>query len=264
MDPVGRFSISAHALYARLGTAQSPLLLDVRSAPTFDADRVMIVGALRRPPDTLEQWAPALPRGKAIVVYCGDGLEISAAIAARLNAAGHDVRYLEGGMGAWLGAGLAQRFRRPETKAWVTRERPKIDRIACPWLVRRFIDPDAQFLYVPVAEVRDVASQAGAIPYDIGGAEFGHVGEHCSFDAFLRIYGIRDPVLDHLALIVRGADTGRLELTPQSPGLLALSHGLSANYADDHAMLEHGMILYDALYAWCRNQEHAATEPSSV
>lgn len=264
MDPVSRFSISPLELYAQLGTAQSPLLLDVRPAPRFDADRAMIVGALRRAPEALERWAPALPRERAIVVYCGDGIENSGAVTARLREIGCDARYLEGGIAAWIDARLPQRFRKPEAGAWVTRERPKIDRIACPWLIRRFIDPGARFLYVPAAEVRDVASQTGAIPYDIQGAEFGHVGDQCSFDAFLRIFGIRDPTLNHLALIVRGADTGRPELTPQSPGLLALSHGLSANYGDDHAMLEHGMILYDALYAWCRRQANAANQPSTV
>jgi hypothetical protein len=134
----------------------------------------------------------------------------------------------------------------------VTRERPKVDRIACPWLIRRFVDPEATFLYVPSAQVRDIAQRHGAIPYDIDGAEFGHVGERCSFDAFIRIFAIADAALDRLALIVRGADTGRPDLTPQSPGLLALSQGLSATIPDDHAMLAAGMPVYDALYAWCR------------
>ncbi|MBI5910837.1 MAG: chromate resistance protein [Betaproteobacteria bacterium] len=135
---------------------------------------------------------------------------------------------------------------------WVTRERPKIDRIACPWLIRRFIDPRAQFLYVPSAEVRAVAKAEQAIPYDVPEVQFSHRGELCSFDAFLADFGLDDPALADLALIVRGADTGKLELTPQSPGLLAVSLGLSLNYPDDHAMLEHGMVVYDALYAWIR------------
>jgi hypothetical protein len=136
---------------------------------------------------------------------------------------------------------------------WVTRERPKIDRIACPWLIRRFIDPAAEFLYVPTERVLAVAAETGAIACDIPGAEpFSHDGELCSFDAFLTIFGIADPALDRLARIVRGADTGRPDLTPQSGGLLAISLGLSANFPDDHAMLAHGMTVYDALYAWCR------------
>ena len=135
---------------------------------------------------------------------------------------------------------------------WVTRERPKIDRIACPWLIRRFIDPRAEFLYVPSDQVRAVAAAEQAIPYDVPDVQFSHRGERCSFDAFLADFAIDDPALADLALIVRGADTGKPELTPQSAGLLAISLGLSVNYPDDHAMLEQGMVVYDALYAWVR------------
>jgi hypothetical protein len=136
---------------------------------------------------------------------------------------------------------------------WVTRERPKIDRIACPWLIERFIDQAPEFLYVPADKVLKTAEQTGAIPYDIPGVEMTHVGELCSFDAFLSKYDLREPALQQLALIVRGADTSRLELTPQSAGLYALSLGLSQNFNDDHEMLAHGMVMYDALYAWCKN-----------
>jgi hypothetical protein len=136
---------------------------------------------------------------------------------------------------------------------WVTRERPKIDRIACPWLIARFIDPDPEFLYVPANEVLAVAEAQDATAYDIPGVEFSHLGELCSFDAFLAKYELADPALPQLALIVRGADTSRLDLTPQSAGLFAISLGLSATYADDHEMLAHGMVMYDALYAWCRS-----------
>ena len=136
---------------------------------------------------------------------------------------------------------------------WVTRERPKIDRIACPWLVARFIDSGAQFLYVPPGDVLRVAREQDAIPYDIPGVELSHVGDLCSFDAFLKKYAIEDPALSALAPIVRGADTARLDLAPQSAGLYAISLGLSATFADDHQMLGHGMVLYDALYAWCKS-----------
>lgn len=136
---------------------------------------------------------------------------------------------------------------------WVTRERPKIDRIACPWLIARFIDPQAEFLYVPADQVLQVASESGATPYDMPGVEMGHVGELCSFDAFLAKYNFRDPALQRLAAIVRGADTGKPELTPQSHGLLAVSLGLSRNFSNDHEMLQHGMVIYDALYAWCQS-----------
>jgi len=136
---------------------------------------------------------------------------------------------------------------------WVTRERPKIDRIACPWLIARFIDKEAEFLYVPADEVLKVAAETGATPYDIPDVEMSHVGELCSFDAFLWKYKLTDAALQQLAEIVRGADTGHPELTPQSPGLLAFSLGLSRIFPDDHEMLKQGMIFYDALYAWCRD-----------
>ncbi len=134
---------------------------------------------------------------------------------------------------------------------WVTRERPKIDRIACPWLICRFIDATAEFLYVPAERVIGVARETGAIPYDVPGVALSHVGALCSFDAFLARYDLTDKGLHQLALIVRGADTSRLDLTPQSAGLYALSLGLSDLFSDDHEMLRHGMVMYDALYAWC-------------
>jgi hypothetical protein len=135
---------------------------------------------------------------------------------------------------------------------WITRERPKIDRIACPWLIARFIDEKPEFLFVPAQDVMSEAERTGAIPYDVPGVELTHVGEQCSFDAFLARYGLHDPALEQLAQIVRGADTSRLDLTPQSAGLYALSLGLSRNFDDDHEMLRHGVVMYDALYAWCR------------
>ena len=136
---------------------------------------------------------------------------------------------------------------------WVSRDRPKIDRIACPWLIARFIDDAAEFLYVPSTQVLETAQRTGAIPYDIPGVEMTHVGDHCSFDAFITKYQLTEPALHHLALIVRGADTSRLDLTPQSAGLYAMSLGLSKIFTDDHEMLRHGMVMYDALYAWCKS-----------
>jgi hypothetical protein len=136
---------------------------------------------------------------------------------------------------------------------WVTRERPKIDRIACPWLIARFIDKEPEFLYVPANQVLKVAAETGAVPYDVPGVEMTHVGELCSFDAFIGKHELKDPALDQLAAIVRGADTSRLDLTPQSAGLYAISLGLSHRYADDHEMLKHGLVMYDALYAWCQS-----------
>ena len=137
---------------------------------------------------------------------------------------------------------------------WVTRERPKIDRIACPWLIARFIDKDPEFLYVPGDQVLKVAADTGAVPYDVPGVEMTHVGDQCSFDAFIKKHQLDEPALQQLASIVRGADTSRPDLTPQSAGLYAISLGLSHNYADDHEMLRHGLVMYDALYAWCQSQ----------
>jgi len=134
---------------------------------------------------------------------------------------------------------------------WVTRARPKIDRIACPWLIARFIDAQAEFLYVPATEVLDVARLAPATPFDVPGVELTHRGERCSFDAFIEKFGLADPALARLAVIVRGADTDRLDLAPQCAGLLAVSLGLGRNFSDDHALLAQGMVVYDALYAWC-------------
>lgn len=138
---------------------------------------------------------------------------------------------------------------------WVTRERPKIDRIACPWLVARYIDKAPEFLYVRANEVLPVARKTGAIPYDVPGVELSHVGDLCSFDAFLKKYDLADPALHELAVIVRGADTSRLDLAPTSAGLYALSVGLSYRFADDHEMLKYGMVMYDALYAWCQHRQ---------
>ena len=151
---------------------------------------------------------------------------------------------------------------------WITRERPKIDRIACPWLIRRLIEPDAEFSYVPTERVFEVAAQTSAIPYDIPGAEpFSHDGELCSFDAFIKHFKLSDPALNRLAIIVRGADTARPDLAPQAAGLHAISLGLSANIPDDQAMLEQGMVIYDALYTWCRDlseEMHNWTPPAST
>jgi hypothetical protein len=136
---------------------------------------------------------------------------------------------------------------------WITRERPKIDRIACPWLILRFVDPKAEFLYVPTADVFRVAGETGAIPFDVEGVELSHEGPLCSFDAILRKYQLTDPALQDIAIIVRGADTARLDLAPQAAGLLAISLGLSHNFRDDHEQLKHGLVVYDALYAWSKH-----------
>ncbi|HEY3432601.1 MAG TPA: chromate resistance protein ChrB domain-containing protein [Rhodocyclaceae bacterium] len=134
---------------------------------------------------------------------------------------------------------------------WITRARPKIDRIACPWLVARFIDPSPEFIYAPAEDVIEIAAETGAIPFDVPGAELDHDGGLCSFDAFIKEYKLQDKALDRLALIVRAADCGQPTLAKEAAGLLAISRGLSLNFEDDHEMLKHGMVIYDALYAWC-------------
>ena len=259
--------ISPDDLALRLGRADAPLLLDVRRAAAYDAAPRVIAGALRVAPDALADALGALPRGRSVVTYCVHGHEVSQNAARTLIDAGFDATFLEGGISAWQSAGLSamDKLADPALPAapgmptrWITRARPKIDRIACPWLIRRFIDPGAQFLYVPSAEVMDVARREDAVPYDVPGVRFAHRGERCSFDALIEDCGLDDPALADLAAIVRGADTGKPELTPQSPGLLAVSLGLSINFPDDHAMLEQGMVVYDALYAWVRSTRAAA------
>jgi rhodanese-related sulfurtransferase len=248
-------SISTNDLYMQIGTARAPIVVDVRrDAPDSGTSR-MILSAFHRPPREVETWSN-LVRGRPVVVYCREGHEVSQGVATALRTAGIDTSYLEGGIAGWINAGLPTRRLVGATSKWVTRERPKIDRIACPWLIRRFIDPSAEFVYVPTAEVLAAAKQLSAVPYDIDGVEFSHEGERCSFDTILRIFDIHDPALDHLARIVRGADTSRHDLTPQCGGLFAISLGLSENFHDDHEMLKHGMVMYDALYTWCRTLQH--------
>ena len=246
--------ISPAELDGRLGTASAPAVIDVRRPADFATVSELIISAYHRDPDKVEQWREELPRGRQVVVHCVHGREVSQGVAAVLCAAGADAAYLQGGFTGWIAKGLPTHRTIGATPGkWVTRERPKIDRIACPWLIRRFIDPQAEFIYVPAKEDLDVAKATGGTPYDIEGVEFAHEGERCSFDTIVRIYGIKDAPLDHLAKIVRGADTSRHDLTPQCGGLFAISLGLSANFPNDHEMLEHGMVMYNSLYTWCRS-----------
>src|SRR5688572_1903695 len=215
--------ITAAALRQSLGSDQPPLVVDVRRQPAFLGAGDMVRGALRRDPAAIDQWKQTLPAGRDIVVYCVHGHEVSQNAAKALGA-----RFLEGGIEAWRAAG-GELSRKPAgaSSRWITRERPKIDRIACPWLVRRFVGPDAEFLYAPTSEIGRISKEKTAIAFDIPNVEFSHEGENCSFDAFLKAYRLGEPALDQLGLIVRGADTGRLELAPQAAGLLAVSLGLS-------------------------------------
>ena len=250
-------TISTKELYAQLGTATAPVVVDARKHDAFDADDRLIVGAVRYDIDANKGWPKNLPAGQPVILYCAHGAEVSQTAAAELQEAGIKAAYLTGGIAAWQAQNLPTRRKvSMSTNKWVTRERPKIDRIACPWLIRRFIDPSAEFLYVPTPEVLATAGKTGAVPYDIEGVEFAHEGERCSFDTLLRIFGIQDRALDQLAIIVRGADTSRHDLAAQCGGLFAISLGLSANFPNDHEMLAHGIVMYDALYTWCRSLQH--------
>lgn len=248
-------SITAAELKSALAGSELPLVIDVRTPAAFRSAPDMAAGALRRDPATVPAWAKELPRASSVVVYCVHGHEVSQGVAQALRELGIAARYLEGGLEEGWRASGGELMTKPREAAtrWVTRERPKIDRIACPWLIARFVDPEAEFLYAPSKEVLRVAKEQEAIPYDIPDVTFSHDGELCSFDAFLKTYRLAgDPALAQLAVIVRGADTARLELAPQAAGLLALSLGLSRKFADDLEMLRHGMVMYDALYAWCK------------
>jgi rhodanese-related sulfurtransferase len=250
-------SISSDSLYAQLGLPQAPTIVDARRADDYAAQPRLLPGARRGDPDKLAQWSAAIPRARPVVVYCVHGHRVSQSAAQALAALGFETSYLDGGIGGWIEGGHATVKARaelgvPGASRWMTRERPKIDRLACPWLVRRFIDPDALFFYAPAHRVRTEAESLGALPYDIADVTFSHRGPRCSFDAFLDEFDLRDPVLDQMADIVRAADTGVPEQSPQAHGLLAISLGLSANIADDISLLEQAMPVYDALYAWCK------------
>lgn len=242
-----------------VGTPDAPMLIDLRTDEDFAADPRLIPGAFRHRFAEVATLVPALRQRRA-VVYCQKGRKISQGAAALLRIEGVACEVLEGGQIAWRDAGApmvaAAALPAPDAEGrslWVTRHRPKIDRIACPWLVRRFVDPRARFLFVPPEDVALVAERFGAVPFDIEGAALSHAGERCSFDAVLDAFGLQSAPLERVATIVRGADTNRHDLAPEAAGLLALSLGLSRMYRDDLAQLEAGMTLYDALYRWARD-----------
>jgi rhodanese-related sulfurtransferase len=252
-------TISAEKLARLVGTPKCPALVDVRTDEDFASEPRLIPGSVRRPPADPSGWAAEL-NGHPAIVICQKGLKLSAGVSAWLRHAGVPADLLEGGVAAWAKAGLplvsAKKLPSLDKQGrtvWVTRARPKIDRIACPWLIRRFVDPHAVFLFVAPAEVLPVAERFAAEPFDIEGVFWSHRGELCTFDIMLDEFGLGTEPLLRLAKIVRGADTGRLDLMPEAAGLLAASLGLSRMYADDLAQLEAGMALYDAFYRWCRD-----------
>lgn len=258
---------TAAALVMQLASHAAPLVIDVRKNEAFAAASDTLPGALRRDPLQVDSWATTLPAARAVLVYCVHGHELSQNTVKTLRQCGIHATFLQGGMEAWRDGGNPV-LAKPAGGAtrWVTRERPKIDRIACPWLVRRFVDAQAEFLYVPASQVRTVAQAQQAIAYDVNAnvadTLFTHQGDQCSFDAFIQLYHLAaDTALARLATIVRGADTDRLDLAPQAAGLLAVSLGMSRSIPNDLAMLDAMMPVYDALYTWCRDAVAGVDEP---
>ena len=252
--------ISVPQLARLVGTPEAPVLLDVRTDEHFAEDPRVIPGAVRRVARTAESWAHDYS-GQRVVVTCHHGAKLSQGVAAWLRQEGAEsAESLEGGHVAWVQAGqllvdtskIPRRDERGRT-VWVTRARPKLDRIACPWLLRRFVDRDAVILFVTAAEVPGVADRFQATPFDIEGVLWSHRGERCTFDTMLDEFGLESSALRQLADIVRGADTARLDLAPEAAGLLAASVGFSRMYKDDLAQLDAVMPLYDALYRRCRD-----------
>lgn len=251
--------ISVSTLARLVATPDCPVLLDVRIDQDFDDDPKLIPGAYRHPFLKVRDLADDL-KGRSVVVYCQKGLKISQGAAALLRAEGVQAEVLEGGQFAWRDAGhqmvSADKLPPLDTSGrtvWVTRHRPKIDRIACPWLIRRFVDPRAQILFVAASQVNNVAERFNATPFDIEDVFWSHRGETCTFDTMIQEFGLGNEALTKLALIVRGADTNKHDLAPEAAGLLAASLGLSRMFRDDLEQLEAGMMLYDAFYRWARD-----------
>jgi rhodanese-related sulfurtransferase len=252
-------SISIEKLARLIGTPHCPILLDVRTEEDFNANPYLVPGATRRPHAQAPDWAHDFA-GVSAVVICQKGAKLSQGVAAWLRHAGVAADGLEDGFEGWRKAGLPlvptaklPVLDRQGRTVWVTRARPKVDRIACPWLIRRFVDPNAVFLYVAPSEVEAVAERFAAMPFDIEGVFWSHRGEACTFDVMVEELGLATEPLARLAAIVRGADTGRFDVAPQAAGLLAASLGLSRMYSDDLAQLAAGLTLYDAFYRWCRD-----------
>ena len=260
------YFLTATELAQRIGRADAPFVIDVARAEKIADRGTLIPGSVVRDAFAAAQWAAEFPVDRVMVVTCLHGHERSQNAGAVLRARGHAVSILQDGFDGWMQihGPVVKRSVGPVTLGdgptrWITRRRPKIDRVACPWLIRRFLDPRAEFLFAAPEEVAAIAAQSGVTGFDYPGAPFEHDGDLCSFDVMLRAFGLQDhPDLQRLAHIVRAADTDRLDLAPQAAGLLAMSLGLSALHGDDdHGMIAQGMMLYDALWSWLR---HAAQE----
>lgn len=251
--------ITPTQLLRLIGLPDAPAIIDICIDADFDDDPFLIPGATRLPHRDIDA-IKAYMNGRHAIIQFQRGLKLSQGLVARLRSDGHSAEYLSGGMFGWRDTGGMMRI--PATAVpprvdgatlWVTRHRPKIDRIACPWLIRRFVDPKARFLFVSPSEVVGVADRFGATPFDIEGALWSHRGEACSFDTMLDEFCPHSPALDRLARVVRAADTNRHDLAPEAAGLLAFSVGLSRQYRDDQDQLSAGLGLYDALYRWARD-----------
>ena len=251
--------ITTQQLSRLIGTPDCPVIIDVRIDEDFDADPFMIPTAKRRAHASAQTLAPSL-LGQRIVVICHKGLKLSQGTAAILRANGVQTETLLGGQVAWRDANLPlidpakiTTINDQGQSVWVTRHRPKIDRIACPWFIRRFVDPSAQFLFVEPSQVQNVAEKFNATPFDIEDTFWSHRGDLCTFDVLLAEFGLQTDALARLATIIRGADTNRHDLAPEAAGLMAASLGLSRMYRDDLEQLDAGMALYDAFYRWARD-----------
>ena len=252
-------AITVPQLSRLVGLPDAPVLIDVRTDEDYEADPRLLPTTRRRDFRTVSTWAAEFSGSKTVIV-CQKGQKLSQGVAAWLRHEGIPAESLEGGFEAWADAraplvaagAIPPRDEKGRT-VWVTRSRPKVDRVACPWLIRRFVDPDAVFLFVDPAEVPLVADRFAAVPFDIEGVFWSHRGDRCTFDTMVEEFGLTSEPLTHLSLIVRAADTARLDLAPEAAGLLAASLGLSRMYSDDLAQLEAGMALYDAFYRWCRD-----------
>jgi rhodanese-related sulfurtransferase len=251
--------ITVSQLARLIGLPQGPVLIDVRTAEDYAADARLIPGSVRFP---AEEAAASAAQGnsKSVVAICSSGKTLSQGVAARLRHDGISAETLEGGFSAWANAGhpLLKTAKLPPRDSsgrtvWVTRARPKIDRIACPWLIARFIDPNAVFLFVAASEVLEVAERFAATPFDIEGVFWSHRGDRCSFDTMIEEFGLDIPPLQRIAAIVRAADTARLDLAPEAAGLLAVSLGFSRMYRDDLQQLAAAMAIYDGFYRWARD-----------
>jgi rhodanese-related sulfurtransferase len=255
------YSISPKDLWNAIATQTAPQIIDVRRRDAFDQSPHLVPGAIWQDAGKVQQWKNDFDPTRPIIVACKAGHEMSQTTVAQLRVDGIDAQVLEGGYEGWTKAGLPlvaktelERIAPRRPSIWVTRRQPKIDRIACPWLIRRFLDPRARILFVDPDQVNNVARESGGVPFDIKDVELSHVGERCSFDTMLKLFGLEgEPSLARLALIVRGADTARPDIAAEAAGLHAVSLGLSALAGDDdHGLLQRGFIVYDALFAWLR------------